>query len=134
MNYIQYMWTLLFVVLIIIELTTSMLVSIWFAIAALIVFFISYIIQNIYLQFLIFSVISLLLFYISKDIKKKFLNKETNFNSNFIGSKVTIIKKEKDRYVVKFKSSDWNALSFDKEYEVGDVALIKEFQGNKIII
>lgn len=116
----------------IIELLTLSLISVWFMLAALLVVVLSLFITNVYTQFLIFAILSLILFISTRNVAKKYLNKRY-FDSSLAGTEVEIIKKEKENYIVKFKGVLYEALS-KKDRKIGSVAVIKEFKGNKIVL
>lgn len=126
-------WVILFVLFVIIEVLTFNLVTIWFAISSLIVYFISIFTENFMLEILVFSILSLILFVIIT----KFTNltkKSNNYEVGDIGKEVIIKEKiSKEEYLVKFKGSIWTAIS-DIEYNVNDKVIIKKFMGNKIKI
>ena len=106
-----YIWLLLFAVLSVIEILTINLVTIWFALSALIVFLLNLIFGKLESSSIIFSALSMLFLILLKPI----------------------LKKENDEYVVKYKGGKWQAISKNK-YKVGDKVKIISFEGNKIII
>ena len=66
-----FFWLGLFVVLLIIEICTINLVSIWFAIGAFVSFFVSMFTENIFIQGAVFLVVSLLTLLVTKPFIKK---------------------------------------------------------------
>ncbi|WP_064605727.1 NfeD family protein [Streptobacillus moniliformis] len=127
-----YFWIVLFVIFIVIEIATYNLVTIWFAFAALIVSLISMLFKNVTLELFVFSaLVSIFLIYTRPILNKYFIQEK--FNSDFKGSKISIVDIENDEYIVKFKGSKWTAIS-DEEFKVGDIVTIEGFIGNKILI
>lgn len=127
-----YIWLGLFVIFTLIEITTYNLVTIWLAFASLIVAIISLVFTNPPLEIFIFAVLVIIFLLYTRPILNKYFIKE-KFHADFKGTKVNITDIEDGNYVVKFKGSKWTAISED-EFKVGDVAVIKGFEGNKILI
>ncbi|CAM3209675.1 NfeD family protein [Streptobacillus ratti] len=127
-----YFWLSLFIVFTVIEITTYNLVTIWFSFASLIVTLIAIFFKNTALEIFIFSVLVTIFLIYTRPILNKYFIKE-KFHSDFKGTKVSIIDIENGNYVVKFKGSKWTAIS-DEEFNIGDIAIINGFDGNKILI
>ena len=71
-----YIWLVLFTILSVIEILTINLVTLWFALSALIVFLLNLIFGKLESSYLIFSILSMLFLILLKPIfKKYFLNK-----------------------------------------------------------
>lgn len=88
-------WIILFLVLLLIELATVNLVSIWFAIGSLAAFITSFFTDSILIQLLIFVVISVVSLFITLPIVKKFKSKEKIVPTNLdrvIGKEVDVVK------------------------------------------
>lgn len=86
-------WGIIAGILLIFEVLSPALISIWFSISAFVVMFLTFIIPNIKIQILIFFILSLTLLFSTKKILKHVLKSETNFDSSKIGEKVRVIKK-----------------------------------------
>ena len=128
-----YIWLLLFAVLSVIEILTINLVTIWFALSALIVFLLNLIFGKLESSSIIFSALSMLFLILLKPIFKKYFENINETRVGDIGAEVIIVKIENDEYVVKYKGGEWMALSKNK-YKVGEKVKIISFEGNKIII
>ncbi len=116
----------------ILELLIPSLVSIWFAISSIILMFISLIIKNIQIQILIFSIISIILILTTKLWIKK--DKTNNKISSNVGDEVKILNIiNNNEYEIKYKGAIWTAIS-NEEFNKNEIAIIKEYKGNKIII
>ncbi len=119
-------------IFLIIELIVPSLISIWFAISAVILMFLSYIIKDIQIQLLIFSIISIALILTTRLWVKK--DKTNNKISSNIGDEVKIINKiTENEYEIKYKGAIWTAIS-NENFDENEIAIIKEYKGNKIII
>lgn len=128
-----YIWLVLFTILSVIEILTINLVTLWFALSALIVFLLNLIFGKLESSYLIFSILSMLFLILLKPIFKKYFENINETRVGDIGAEVIIVKIENDEYVVKYKGGKWQAISKNK-YEVGDKVKIISFEGNKIII
>ena len=109
------------------------LVTIWFALSALIVFLLNLIFGKLESSYLIFSILSMLFLILLKPIFKKYFLNINKTRIGDVGTEVIIVKIENDEYVVKYKGGEWQALSKIK-YKVGEKVKIISFEGNKIII
>ena len=128
-----YIWLVLFTILSVIEILTINLVTLWFALSALIVFLLNLIFGKLESSYLIFSILSMLFLILLKPIFKKYFENINETRVGDIGAEVIIVKIENDEYVVKYKGGKWQAISKNK-YEVGEKVKIISFEGNKIII
>lgn len=133
MDKLTFLWIALFILTTLIEILTVSLVSIWFALAAFLVAILSIFVKNNNILIGTFTFFSILFLILTRPIFKKYFKKNNN-NFEYFDKKVKIIGKEDAKYIVKFKGSNWNAISIEKEYEIGDEAKIVNFEGNKIVI
>ena len=118
-----FFWLGLFVVLLIIEICTINLVSIWFAIGAFVSFFVSMFTENIFIQGSVFLVVSLLTLLVTKPFikKMKFQNVRTNLD-RVVGME-GVVTEEISKFEigeVKVDGKRWSAKS-DSSISVGDV-------------
>ncbi|MDD7410623.1 NfeD family protein [Fusobacterium gastrosuis] len=133
------LWLSLTFIFVILEIFIPSLITIWFALAAILTVPITFFFENSKIEILFFFVLSVCFIIFTRPYAKKFLlkNKE-NFDSSMVGCKVqilNIIRSENNEkiYEVKFKGAIWTALSNDL-FSIGENAIITEFKGNKIII
>lgn len=133
------LWLSLTFIFVILEIYIPSLITIWFALAAILTIPITFFFENSKIEILFFFVLSVCFIIFTRPYAKKFLlkNKE-NFDSSMVGCKVeilNIIRSENDEkiYEVRFKGAIWTALSNDS-FSIGENATITEFKGNKIII
>lgn len=132
-------WAILTVIFTGLEVVIPGLVTIWLALSALVVTLFANLINNSKIEFLIFSILSLIFVLFTRPIVQKYMKKKENkFNSKMVGSEVKIekivnINENKKVYEVKFKGSIWTGIS-EEEYNLGDIVKIKKFEGNKIVL
>ena len=130
----MFYWGVLFAIFAIGEIIIPGLVSVWLAIAALIMMPISLFVKSIEIQVIIFCVLSLIFIAFFRSIFKSFMKGKESMDTE----KVKIVKltaQEGGKYVydARFKGGIWTAVSNVKLNE-GDIAYIGRFEGNKIII
>ena len=130
-------WLLLFITLIIVEIVTINLVSIWFAIGALSSCIVSLFTDNVYIQFLIFTIVSMISLIITKPLMKKIKNKEhIATNLDRIIGKVGIVTLDiipNNIGEVKVDGKKWSAISKSKILAGSTVKIIK-IDGVKILV
>ncbi|MFK4784445.1 NfeD family protein [Fusobacterium sp. MFO224] len=127
-------WLVLFIVFSIIEIAFPALVSIWFAIAAMILTIIAGRINNLLYEFYIFIGLSLALLIFTKPLVKKLLKKRNPIENRIYGQKVKIMKVvNHDLYEVKLDGKHWKAIC-NEELKVGDYGIVREISGNKLIL
>ena len=133
-------WLVLFVVLLVVEIATMGLTTVWFAGGALIAFFAAYIHLGIGLQIVLFLAVSILLLVLTRPIAVKYFNQErekTNVDS-LIGQNA-VVKEEintiKATGRVEVNGMEWSAKTEHTEIiEVNTVVSIKGIQGVKLIV
>ena len=131
-------WIILFLVLLLIELATVNLVSIWFAIGSLAAFITSFFTDSILIQLLIFVVISVVSLFITLPIVKRFKSKEKIVPTNLdrvIGKEVDVVKEIKPNHYgeVEVFGTTWTATSKDT-FKVGEKAKVVKMDGVKLIV
>lgn len=133
-------WAILSGIMVILEIIIPGLVTIWFALSALIVMFLSNFIGDSLIQFLIFAVLSIIFLIFTRPVLRKYieLQRKTNFDSSMKGMDVKVervvdARKAEKEYEVKFKGSIWTGVS-EEMLSSGEVVKIKGFRGNKIIL
>ena len=133
-------WAILSGIMAILEIIIPGLVTIWFALSALIVMFLSNFIGDSLIQFLIFAVLLIIFLIFTRPVLRKYieLQRKTNFDSSMKGMDVKVervvdARKAEKEYEVKFKGSIWTGVS-EEMLSSGEVVKIKGFRGNKIIL
>ena len=127
-------WAILSGIMAILEIIIPGLVTIW------IVMFLSNFIGDSLIQFLIFAVLSMIFLIFTRPVLRKYIEiqRKTNFDSSMKGTNIKVVKvvdtkKIEKEYEVKFKGSIWSGVS-EEIFSSGEIAKIKGFRGNKIIL
>jgi len=132
-------WTMATAIFSILEIVIPGLVTIWLALAALILTAVSFFIKNPNIEFVIFTVLSIVFVIFTRPVLKKYLeDKKTNFSSKMVGQelkieKVVDLESPKKEYEVKFKGVIWKGVS-SEIFREGEIVKIEDFEGNKIIL
>lgn len=130
-------WFIAFVILLVIELATVNLVTIWFAIGAVAAIITTLFTDSILIQSIVFVVVSVIALLITKPLIKKFKKFEVEpTNSDRVIGKVGDVTKkiEKNKYgEVKVYGNTWTASSKDV-IEVGERVKVLSIDGVKLIV
>ena len=133
----MYSWLILFVILIILELCTINLTTIWFAFGALLAYVTSLFFDNVLIQTTVFLVVSVATLIFTRPIVKKYLlKKPSRTNADMLIGKVGIVTKEivKDNVgEVKIDGKYWSAKS-NKRIKEGSKVEILSIEGVKLIV
>lgn len=130
-------WFIVFLVLLVIELVTINLVSIWFAVGALSSMISACFTENITIQVIIFIIVSIIALLITKPFVEKLRKRKiqpTNLD-RVIGSEGVVTKEiDKNSYgEVKVKGSVWTAMS-DTKIEKGKEIKVLKIEGVKLLV
>ena len=126
----MFYWGVLFAIFAIGEIIIPGLVSVWLALAALIMIFV----KSIEIQVIIFCVLSLIFIAFFRSIFKSFMNGKESMDTEKVKIvKLTSVEDNNYIYDVRFKGGIWTAIA-NLELKPGDIANIDKFEGNKIII
>lgn len=131
-------WIILFLVLLFIELATVNLISIWFAIGAVVAFIISFFTDSILVQLLVFVVVSIIALFITLPLVKKVRNKGKTIPTNLdrvIGKKAEVVKAIRPNHYgeVEVFGNVWTAIS-DDVFQIGDKVIVDRIDGVKLIV
>ncbi len=132
-------WLILFFILMLIEILTVGLVSIWFMIGALIAFIVSYFTSSIFIQLLVFIITSILFLILTRPIVKKYFSKKiikTNVNK-LIGETGIVIEDvtKTNMGKVKVDGQIWSALNSSKgRIKASEEVEILSIEGVKLIV
>ncbi len=128
-------WLVLFIILSLFEFATINLVSIWFAIGAIITTFVSLATDNFMIHLAVFTLSSIILLFLTKPFVKKLKNKEVvPTNLDRVIGKIGVVtdKIKKDEIgEVKVLGKRWSAYS-DKEIEENSKVKILSINGVKL--
>lgn len=134
-------WLILFVVLLIIEIFTMGLTTVWFAGGALIAFILAFAGAGLPVQIIVFLLVSILLLVLTRPIAIQFFNKErqkTNAD-RLIGQKAVVLETIDTLHStgrVEVNGMEWAAKVEDVTavIEAGTVVSIEGIQGVKLIV
>lgn len=134
-------WLVLFVVLLLIEIITMGLTTIWFAGGALVAFVMAYAGAGLPVQIVAFLLVSILLLVLTRPISIRFFNQDrqkTNIDS-LIGQKAVVLEKiDTLRGIGRAEvgGMEWSAKTAEAagEIEAGEVVVIEDIQGVKLIV
>ena len=134
-------WLILFVILLIIEILTMGLTTVWFAGGALVAFILAYVGLGLPVQIIVFLLVSIILLILTRPIAIKFFNKErqkTNAES-LIGQKAVVLEMIDTIHGtgrVEVNGMEWSAKVDEASYliDVGEIVVIEGIQGVKLIV
>ncbi len=139
MEYIWIGWLAFIVLAVIAEASSAALVSIWFIPGAIVSLVLSLFDVPLWVQFVVFAVISAVLLLSTRRFVKKFLKgkgQPTNADA-VIGQKAIVTERVsniEETGAVKLMGKEWSARSDgDETFDVGDVVTVKEISGVKLI-
>lgn len=136
----SYIWLIIVAVLLIIELVTWGLTTIWFAIGGVFAFVAALLGANIYIQIAVFLVVSIVTLIFTRPFAIKYVNKnraKTNVET-MPGKQGKVIEKidnfnAKGRVLV--NGQEWMARTADGSIiEEGEAVIVKEVSGVKLIV
>ncbi len=130
-------WFIIFLVLLLVEFATVNLVTIWFALGALVTVFLSFVVENIWIQAAVFVVTSIIALLLTKPLLRTFHLTElipTN-TDRLIGKEGEVVKEIKfNEYGrVKIFGENWMATS-EQNIKEGSKVIIKNIEGAKLIV
>ncbi|MFQ9985243.1 MAG: NfeD family protein [Lachnospiraceae bacterium] len=134
-------WLVVLVVLLVIEIATLGLTTIWFAGGSLIAFLVSLFGGPLWLQILLFLVVSLLLLYFTRPFAVKYINRDrVRTNVNDIVGRRAVVKERIDNLnaagLVSINGMDWTARSENESViiEEGAEVVVTAVRGVKVIV
>ena len=141
MGVLFYVWAMLLVVSVIIEIATTDLTSFWFSIGAIAALILNLFFKDslVWLQNLAFSVLSILaILFVRPIVKKKLKLSDRTAEINDLVGKYALVTSKIDgeqNGLVKIHGVEWVALSKDgKNIGAGEMVYIDEIIGNKLIV
>ena len=133
-------WLIAVVVLLVVELLTMGLTTIWFAGGALTAFIIAFLGGGRWIQIIVFLVVSFALLFFTRPIASKFYNgKRVKTNTDSLIGKEAKVTKQIDNFnqqgTVIVNGLEWSARAEDDAIiEVGKKVEIKSIEGVKLIV
>lgn len=134
-------WLVLFVVLLVIEIFTMGLTTVWFAGGAILAFVLAYVGFGLPVQIIVFLLSSIILLVLTRPLAVKFFNKErqkTNAES-LIGQKAVVLERIDTLHGTgraEVNGMEWSAKTDESGeiIEAGEVVVIEGIQGVKLIV
>ena len=134
-------WLILFVILLVIEILTMGLTTVWFAGGALVAFILAFVGFGLPVQIIVFLLVSIGLLVLTRPIAMKFFNQErqkTNAES-LIGQKAVVLERIDTLHGTgraEVKGMEWSAKTDDsgETIDAGEVVVIEGIQGVKLIV
>lgn len=132
-------WLIAGILCIIIEIFTPGFLFLSFGLAAIITGLFSLLIDNIIIQFIIFSITTFLIFFNLRKFSNKLVSQDyqdTNVNA-LKGKKGFVIKEitKTAKGLVRIEGEEWSAISKHGEgIEIGKQVIVKDIDGNKLIV
>jgi len=130
-------WFITFILLFLVEVFTASLVCIWFALGALAAFGTSYLTNLLWVQILVFVVVSLIAYLITNFVLMTFRNRSKSYvtTDTIIGKVGTITKKIKnDEYGEVEVAGEKFVADSEKEIPIGKKVRIVKATGTKVIV
>lgn len=140
MDYYGILWLAALIVLLIVEFLTMGLTTIWFAGGALIALIAALCGAPLWLQIVLFIVVSIVLLLVTRPIAMKYWNKDRiKTNAESLIGQTALVTEEIDNLkaqgVVTVNGNEWTARSADNRLIPKDaVVIIKEIQGVKLLV
>lgn len=135
------MWLVFLVVLLVIELITVGLTTIWLAGGALVAFILAAMGVNLWIQIIVFLIVSFVLIYFTRPFALKYLKpRQTRTNSDeLIGETIKVIERIDNRAAVGralAKGMEWSARAVldDQVIEAGTLVKVLRIEGVKLIV
>lgn len=140
MGWMFYIWLMVLILSVVIEIATTDLTSIWFAAGAIVALIINLFLKDTYIgiQVAAFAVISIIAIFLLRPIIKKKINNEkipTNVDA-LIGKTAVVTNPISENFPgsIKIEGIEWSAICKESSYDVGDLVEIVEIKGNTILI
>lgn len=136
-----YIWLAVLIGAIVLEIATTQIVSIWFAAGALAALIATLAgVGNVWIQLLIFVIVSAVALIVTRPLVKKLINKKAEpTNADMVLGKTGIVTEAIDNLapsgLVKVNGSVWTARSADGSVIAeGEKVVIKEISGVKLLV
>ena len=136
-----YIWLGILVLMVIVELLTTQLVTIWFAVGALVSFFLALFgVKQIWIQILAFLIVSAAALAVTRPLVRKTLKRKTEpTNADMVIGKTAIVTEKIDNIagtgLVKVGGTVWSARTADQSViEEAQEVEVQEIQGVKLMV
>lgn len=136
-----YVWLGILVAAVIVEVCTTQMVSVWFAIGALASFFVALAgVEQLWIQIVVFVVVSAVAVIVTRPLVKKMVNKKAEpTNADMVIGKTGIVTEKIDNLapsgLVKVGGAVWTARAADDSViEADEKVVVKEIRGVKLLV
>lgn len=132
-------WAILFIILLVIEIVTVNLVSIWFALGALAAYITSFLTSNVFIQLAVFTIVSAISLILTRSIMDKYFKQDkqtSKLNTNRVIGKTGIVTKKITKSSdgeVKVDGKLWTAVA-DSTIKEETSIIVKELKGIKLVV
>ncbi len=133
---LSFCWLAIFIVLLLLEICTVNLVSIWFAVGAFATFFISMFTNNIIIQLISFLVISCVVLFVTKPIAKKIKVKNIMTNLDRVVGMDAVVTQDISKFKlgeVKVDGKTWSAKG-DETILKDSIVEVLKIDGVKLVV
>lgn len=134
-------WLVLFIILLIIEIFTMGLTTVWFAGGALVAYVLALVEVSLPIQIVAFLLVSVVLLVLTRPIAMKFFNKDRQkTNAESLIGQSAVVREKIDTLrgtgLVEVNGLDWSAKTDDPEgiIEAEAIVIIEGIQGVKLIV
>ncbi|MBO7174710.1 MAG: NfeD family protein [Spirochaetaceae bacterium] len=139
LEYLPWFWLFLMILFTAIEVATFGLTTIWFALGALVMLFLSPLPIPFLWQILLFLIISSVLLIFTRPIavKKLKVGREKTNTDSLIGEKALVIKEitEFEKGLVKIRGIEWSAQSIDgKPIAKDETCIVERIEGVTVVV
>ena len=130
-------WLIIIFFLIVLEVCTINLVSIWFIASGIIALIASFITDSFLIQFAIFVLLGVILLLTTRNFLKKYIKLDSEkTNLDRVIDKIAVVTepiKKNEVGEVKVDGKRWSAIS-DSEFEIDDEVIVDTIEGVKLIV
>ena len=136
-----YVWLGILAAAVVLEIITPQMVTIWFAVGALVTFFVALAgVEQLWIQIVVFVAVSAVAVVVTRPLVKKMVNKKAEpTNADMVIGQTGIVTEKIDNLapsgLVKVNGSVWTARTADGSViEANEKVIIKEISGVKLLV
>lgn len=134
-------WGILFVILVVVEIATMGLTTIWFAFGSLLAVILAALNAPLWLQIIVFIIVSLVLLFFTRPIALKYFNNaRTKTNAESLVGEIALVTEAIDNLkgqgTVFIHGQEWSARTANDDHTIGKDFKVRicEIQGVKLIV
>ncbi|MBQ8209369.1 MAG: NfeD family protein [Clostridia bacterium] len=136
-----YVWLIVLAAMVVLEIVTTQLVSVWFAVGALAAFLVALAgVEAVWIQIVVFVTVSAVAVAVTRPLVRKMVNRKAEpTNADMVIGKTGIVTDKIDNIaetgLVKVNGSLWTARTADgSQVDIGEKVKILEISGVKLIV